>query len=58
MKSSGYTDVAAACACNPSEEMICALIFGNKLNTKQGEFQDPMGYVEDKEQCQNLCYLY
>jgi len=33
MKTSAYTDVGAACACNPGEEMICALIFGKNLNT-------------------------
>jgi hypothetical protein len=51
MKTSSYTDVGAACACNPTEEMICALIFGKNLNVHQGDFVDPMGFVEDKEAC-------
>jgi len=31
--------------------MTCAIAFGKNLSTKQGEFIDPMGYVEDKEAC-------
>lgn len=58
MKASAYSDVGAACACNPNEELLCTLLFGKGLNTKQGEFQDPMGYVEDREQCKNLCEQY
>lgn len=33
MKKGGFTDVGAACACNPNEELICALVFGNDLST-------------------------
>jgi len=51
MKVSPYTDVGAACACNPNEEMVCALIFGKNLSTRQGDFVDPMSHVDDKEQC-------
>lgn len=49
MKTSQYTDVGAACACNPNEEMVCTLLFGKNLNTRQGDFVDAMGYIEDKE---------
>jgi len=33
MKKGGFTDVGTACACNPSEELICSLVFGKDLST-------------------------
>jgi len=36
MKKSDFNDVASACACSPSDELICALVFGKDLWTRQG----------------------
>jgi len=51
MKGVNFSEVGAACACNPTDQLICALVFGKNMSTRQGEIMNPMGYVVDRGEC-------
>lgn len=59
MKSSKYSDIGVACACNPSKELSCAIVFGSNVSeTDEDKIISPMDHVDNKSQCEALCGKY
>lgn len=59
MKNKKFDEIGVGCACNPNEELLCVIVFGDELTEKYLDYDvEAMDHVDDRDQCSKKCNYY